>query len=532
MQHSIELPPFLPDQNQLYAYYLSRCGTHRVGRPHRSVLALLEEDAPAHYRRLRREAKERAIEDWTTLEEVENDSEEVRAQRVQVVPLAKKKVFQLADLVHPHEPTHVGTRGMMAVLDLVAQLPLLEELDFSSCASWFVNDAFAHHAQYTGNHVIARMCKVVLDAPSIARVRIVGQPIGTLAAQQIFELCCANRRIVEFQYSTEGVDYRLVAQIEKVLERNRSERVEAPSLLPTSLPPCMLRLPYVDRKTVLEQQILRGLLESDANIAGLLGEEEMAELVMRTRVMTTSEVVTRCAREGLRGDNEHLFVLKTGRLRAFTDLVGFSLERGDYFGERYGEVLFPTCRLAEEERGKVYAVPLAYCAPILATWKQRLTAFYPFIRQVPLFQPLSTWCHARLCTCAVECEFGPGDVALPANDSSSHLYVVREGTFYALAGPEEAIDRTGRFTPYPFHVTDVFGSESVVARKHCSSVPIIAGKENTHYVALRISHSGYRLVADQLSTVLKSLVRPYSIHEDVCAVVLTSQTDDIKVHRV
>eukprot|EP00796_Vickermania_ingenoplastis_P000363 gene363-208_t len=515
MKSDIELADYLADQNQLYAYYLSRCGTYHVHRPNRFVLELLEEDIPAHYKRLKYESKQRQLPDWMALEEIEGDTEEQKERRICMIPLSKRRLFRITGTGTLGEEIHLGARGMMAVLDLVAQLPLVEELDLSNLSSWYIDDAFPFHSVRCGS------CGAFLR-----RIDIRGQPIGTLAANEILELCRANPRINRVLFTREGVDYRLCAQLDKVLQQNDGKEI-GPAALPECVPECITSLPRIDRKTLREQQILRAMLESDDHFTGLLTEDETQQLV-HTRTMSTAEVITRCNGRGLRGDGEHLFVLKSGRIRAFTDLVGFTLQRGDYFGEKYDEVLFSTCLFQEELRGVIYAIPLTYCRKIVDCWEDRLTDFYPLISKSPFFQPLATWCRIRVCTCSVRHTFEPGAIVVPAADFTAAMWVVQDGVFYALAGSEEEIDRTGRFDPYPFYSSEVFGGESLVARKKCSSVNIIAGKERGSYSAICISGSAVRILTDQLGQVLLSLVRPYSTHEDVGAEALKLDADDIK----
>eukprot|EP00796_Vickermania_ingenoplastis_P001032 gene1032-618_t len=78
------------------------------------------------------------------------------------------------------------------------------------------------------------------------------------------------------------------------------------------------------------------------------------------------------------------------------------------------------------------------------------------------------------------------------------------------------------------HSSEVFGVESLVARKKCSSVNIIAEKERGSYSAICISGSAVRILTDQLGQVLLSLLCPYSTHEDVGAEAPKLDADDIK----
>lgn len=532
MISDIEIPNYLPDQNHLYAYYLSRCGAYHVGRPNRYVLDLLEEDIPSRFKRLKYEAKVRGLEDWMDLEEIECEPEEKQLQHIHMIPLAKRKVIRLGTA--NSEQIHVGSRGMMALLDVVSLLPLLEKIDFSNLSSWYISDIFPGQDHFNGNDVVNRLCKVARTCPSLCEIDITGQPIGTLAAHQLLELAQSNQRIVNIDFSRKGVDYRLCNSLEKILTRNRKnyENLESPNI-PSSLPSCLLGIPRIDRKTLREQQILRGMLHSDHNFClDSISEDEIQQIILNTRVMSTAEVVFRCAGRGLRGDGEYLYFIKSGRIRAFIHLDGIVLQRGDYFGEEYKEALFSTCSLKEEQRGIVYALPLASCRPIIEQWEDRLETFFPIISNAPLLQPLTTWCRIRICTSSVLQSFQPGEVVYSVGESDSSARMVRSGVFYALPGTETDMDRTGRTDPYPFFSSDFFGIESLVARKKCASVTVVAGKEKQEYSAIYISGFGLRLIASQLWPVLVSLVRPYSVHEDVGGVSLNTSVEDIKVHYV
>lgn len=532
MISAIEIPEYLPDQNHLYAYYLTRCGVYRVGRPNRYVLELLEEDIPSRFKRLKYEAKLRGLEDWMDLEEIEGESEERQLLHIRMLPLSKRRVFRIGS--NDSENIHLGSRGMMAVLDVIALLPLVEKIDLSNISSWYTSDVFPAQRSFTGNDVIKRLCEVARSSPSLSEIDLTGQPIGTLAAHELLELCQFNKRIVNILFSKEGVDHRLCNQLERILARNRQNYANLNSpIIPSELPLCLVNLPRIDRKTLREQQVLRGMLESDDNFClHSIGEDEIQQIILNTRVMSTAEVVSRCAGRGLRGDGEFLYFIKTGKIRAFINLEGILLQRGDYFGEQYDEVLFSTCSLKEEQRGMVYALPLASCKPIIEQWEDRLESIFPIISKAPLLQPLTIWCHIRICTCCTHQSFQPGELVIPVGETESSVRMVQRGVFYALPGSEADIDRTGRTDPYPFSSSDFFGVESIVARKKCASVAVIAGKEKEDYSALLISGFGLRLIASQLFPVLVSLVRPYSVHEDVGGVSLSTSVDDVKVHYV
>ncbi|PWU83394.1 hypothetical protein C4B63_328g1 [Trypanosoma cruzi] len=68
---------FVPDQNQLHALYIFRCGELRVGKPNEEMLALLAEDDWAYLSRLKDEAHERGVS-IDDLQMIEDDTAELR----------------------------------------------------------------------------------------------------------------------------------------------------------------------------------------------------------------------------------------------------------------------------------------------------------------------------------------------------------------------------------------------------------------------------------------------------------------------
>lgn len=498
----------LPSQNQLYALYVSRCGFHGVGKPNRRVLELLLEDSCSRDERLTKDAAALVVdhEDLGTMDEYTVSPEPV-------VPLARKTSL----VVRPgpgEDSVYVGARGMLPLLDVIATLPLLEELDLSTIGSWFASD-FAQDA-VTGNDVVARLCSVCRLLPSLRLVDITGQPVGSRAASDLVTLLAANRRITALRYTADAVDGRIVDAIRRQLENNGHQKDDDPLLLPESLPPSLLALPVLDRKLVRQQQLLRKLLQEDGCFSGLLSAEEIDQLVLHARTMSTTQVITRSPL-GLRGDGEHLYLLGSGAIRAMVDLEGIVLSRGDYFGDCYdATITFPPCRLQEVERGTVFCLPLEHCEVFMRHWTVRVAEFFPRFQKLALLQPTDLWTRVRVSTCAVLQEYAPGAVVTPAGDHTPELFVVERGYFLGLPGDETAQEITGRRYAFEFYPDDLIGAESVVSLKRCTSVDVIAAKErDVHYSLLRVQGSAVRLLVARLRPVLVSLARSYTVHADM-----------------
>lgn len=525
-QHTAPMVP-LPNQNQLFAYYIARCGYHRVGKPSRAVLHLLREDEASRVIRLSTESADRqvSVKDLKAIDCV--TAPEDLAALFRTKPLARRRAFRLP--TPAGEMLYVGARGMLAILDLVAVLPCLEELDLSNITSWYVDDAFAHQSNSPmGNDVTSRLCDVMASLPALRKVDISTQPIGTLAAHQLFRVIQKCKRIQELRWKRDGVDYKLCDNMQKALARNTACAASLPPVeYPKTVPTCLQDLPILDRKTLREQQILRALLCEDSNFAGVLSEDDLSTLVLNARLMSTQEVVARCGVNGLRGDGANLFVIKSGSILAQMDLAGFTLMRGDYFGDVYDEVVFPACRLVEEVRGIVYSFPLDRCQKVLETWSTRVTTLYHSLRKVPLFQPLDTWTRVRLCSCAQRVEYKSEEVVLAAGEATRGLWIVCEGTFNALSKTDGDQLHTGRYDSYPFTTTDVFGVEPLVSRKGTSSVAIVAGKP-THatYSCAVVKGSILRLLTVRLRAVFVSMTLAYSIHDDLRQTALKAPGND------
>ncbi|PWU93767.1 protein kinase A regulatory subunit [Trypanosoma cruzi] len=248
---------FVPDQNQLHALYIFRCGELRVGKPNEEMLALLAEDDWAYLSRLKDEAHERGVP-IDDLQMIEEDTAEVRQKREAMVPLAMRRVLRLTPVIGSIDAlVHVGARGALAIVDVARELPFLEVLDFSNLTSLFLADPYQCEG-VTGNDVIEAICRMAATHPSLRVIDLAGQPIGTIAAHHFLELLRRNRRIQEVQFDRDAVDCRLVAYIEREMRHNAA-LPRVPPVLPRAPSDSIKRLPVHDRKTVQEQQLLRRL---------------------------------------------------------------------------------------------------------------------------------------------------------------------------------------------------------------------------------------------------------------------------------
>ncbi|CCW68246.1 unnamed protein product [Phytomonas sp. Hart1] len=507
----------LPTQNQLYAFYISRCAHHRVGKPNEQVLELLLEDEFSRLSWQKAEAAEHLIS-LDELHDMEGDSPSTLQNND--TPLAMKTTFRLPNSSLDEGPVHIGARGMLSILDLIQELPLLEEVDLSNVTSWYIADAFTHTREGApcGNAVIKRLCEVIKNLPALRRLDVRTQPIGTLAANDLLHAIQGCQRLVDVFFCRKAVENRLCRTIDEALDKNREASAQLPSpSLPEALPPYLSRILTLDRKTLCEQQQLRWLLTEDDNFTGAVTEEELSEIVLHARLMSTSEVVWRCSNDGLRGDGVHLFVIKDGSLRACTDLEGLKLGRGDYFGDTYEHVIiYPSSRIVETERGIVYAIPLEWCRSLLDVWKKRVFELYSELRSFPIMQVVDTWTRVRLCTCSMLHHYKPGEVVLNVGDFRKAVWIVCSGFFEASAGTIEDKVATGRYEIHRFVKADVFGVEAVVARKGCSSVTVSVGKESkTIYSAVVVCGSAIRIISNSIRSVFVSLARPYSLHDDL-----------------
>lgn len=498
---------FVPDQNQLYALYMFSCGEVGVGKPNKEMLALLAEDDRAWESRLSREARERgvAVDD---LQRIENDTAELQQKREEVVPLAFRRVFRLNPAAEDgglSARVHTGARGAMAILRVVRELPFLEVLDLSNLTSLYLADHYQLDG-VTGNDVMEAICHTAASHPSLRVIDVTGQPIGTLAAHYFLELLRRNRRIQEVQFDRDAIDYRLVACIDKEMQHNATIPREPPVLprVPTDV---VKRLPIIDRKTVREQQLLRRIIEAETGLGDIMSSEEISEAVLYARIMSTTEVVTRSS--GLRGDGEHLFLLKSGVIRAKAVSRGFELKRGDYFGETYTDVLFSQDLLVEAVRGVVYCIPLKHCRPLLDAWTRRVEMYYPLLRYSALLQALDVWTRLRMCCCATLRVFSKDEAVILPGDAFKGLFLVTAGAF-GVVGSTSRAPRTREFT-----VGDVFGEEAFLARRQCSSVTIVAEGPAESSSCLVVSGCGARVLRSHLLPVLMTLAAAYSLHEEL-----------------
>lgn len=72
----------------------------------------------------------------------------------------------------------------------------------------------------------------------------------------------------------------------------------------------------------------------------------MDEFILHSSVISTNAAAAICDKNGLRGDDKHLFILKDGAINVRGQVSSYVLRRGDYFGDRYdNELIYPSGQL-------------------------------------------------------------------------------------------------------------------------------------------------------------------------------------------
>jgi len=121
----------LPNQNQLFSRYMELCGIHRVKKPCTAVLELLEEDQVSRTDRLAKESRALQVPVTALAAELPRVGSDV-------ISLATRTSLCL----HDGRPMHVGVRQLIALLELIRDLPLLERLDLSNLSNCFGNQCW------------------------------------------------------------------------------------------------------------------------------------------------------------------------------------------------------------------------------------------------------------------------------------------------------------------------------------------------------------------------------------------------------
>ncbi|CUG89107.1 Hypothetical protein, putative [Bodo saltans] len=449
--------PRLPTQNELFAYFMLLCGHHRIKKPPRVIAALLDEDETSRSDRLTREANDLRVTPSQVVE-AQQDTQVSVQLRSSVVALSSRTVVPMIEVARAHQlvapsesKVHIGNRGVVVWLMLIAQCPLLEEIDLSVVTSLYAADAY--RTNVSGNHVIDVLCEVVEQHPSVSKIDLRGHPLGTVPGRRILTAIQNNRRIVNVSIDEEGVDRLVVQQLKTELGRNAASAHLLPSpSIPSALSSELESLQWVDRKTSRERQTLRNVL-SEVKAFQSCSDDDIDRLVSHAERISLEQVVKDSA--GLRGDREHLFVLESGSIEVSISNTPFSLARGDYFGYTYHTAMFSAGVIAEKERGYAFRIPLDVCAALVQVWESSVDRYLPLLRESIVLQGAHVWMLMRACHTAtlIEGAASPqhadasaaNDVKVLLQDLLSFtprgkpfvgLFVVVDGQYEVIAAPE------------------------------------------------------------------------------------------------
>lgn len=456
----------LPSQNQLFALFLHLCGRYHVKKPNKAILALLEEDEFSRTVRRHIEARELdlAVEDVPN--EPGEDSEEAKERRATVVPLSAMRTLPFRN----GEALQFGTVGVLILLELLAECPLLEELDLSVFGDLFAVDPYKQCP--SGNEVLRAVCNWAQRQPNLRVLNIQKQQIGTLPATWLLETVKKNPSVKSVLWEEEGVDIVVNKQLHVAVSANvQGKNKSLPPPFPTSLSSSIQQLAEVDRKSGRQRQSLHLLLWEREAAFGSLSMEERELIVMKAKFLTLSECTAMC--RGLRGDEVHLFLIESGEALVQLGTQSVTLRRGDYFGEPLEAVMFSAGTVTATQRGTAFAIPFSVCEKLFHAWERNVELFLDLLRKTVIFQPLPMWVLIRACHEATEVVHTAGSEVIARGDSFNGLHIVSSGIF--------SCERTR------FGKGDFFGEEPLISRHKVATAAISALKTEGQATTVRIA---------------------------------------------
>ena len=385
-----------------------------------------------------------------------------RPENAQCIPLGQRTSLKL-----PCGQVHFGARNLIILFRLLTVCPLLQELDLSELSG--MDDADPYKEAPSCNDVVAELSTLLTQHPSLRCVNLAHQPIATEACKRLVEAARTNKQLRSVVVDDNGVERGVLHELQRVLESNNKQ----PDALPTpnfsSTWEFLNSLPDVDRKSAAELQQLRLVLWEQDCCFGTLSGKELERAVLHAEPISLSQAVQHS--HGLRGDDQHLFVVVSGEIAAAVGVQVVTLQRGDCFGERIESLLFTAGTVEVKQRGAAFRIPLSDCTDLLRTWESRAVQFAPLFRRAPFFQALPMWVVLRSCICSRDVSHAPGEAAVAPHKPFAGLFVVMEGS-YVVPPRNAAMDLPNII----FTVGDLFGEEpAVIPHRSSYSVAVCAG---------------------------------------------------------
>eukprot|EP00758_Cryptobia_borreli_P004080 Tbor_TRINITY_DN416_c0_g1::TRINITY_DN416_c0_g1_i1::g.3218::m.3218 len=455
---------WLPNQNQLYALYLSRCCDLHIRKPNKYIIQLLQEDAYSRKIRIQRDASTRQVPlkvfQEGIYEDVKGDVPDCLTEDNNKLAASFDDYCVDGNLTHYDGSCAVtpfsllksipnfdrvgclGTKGLLAFLSLVEESPLLEEIDFTGIPNFFQTDIYAKHEVLqipSGNDVMRELCRIAMNHPSLRLINFGSQPLGTECGILLLEAMRNNSNLTDISWNSDGIESSVNRELIKMMARNQSGPNRMPPQLPTAHSPRIRLLNFIDRKTSEQRQQLSNLLafafsrrSSSIQTPSMVADREGPQqgpafeflkiqhdnwlydtqnehsLLLHATAMSLHEMVLKVPR-CLRGDGEHLFVICDGVVEVLFSGTGSSrieLGRGDFFGEPLNSTLFGAGTMSVLERGTVFAIPLQLVKNATTRWASNVDQYYcDFMQKVPILQSLPTWTRVRMCEMATSLVF-------------------------------------------------------------------------------------------------------------------------------
>jgi len=375
--------------------YVRQCAEHRVKKPNRDVITQLETA--------------------DSLEEVE-----------------------LVDL----STTYVGWRGLLPVVELVAQCPNVSTLVCGQQNAELSSD----------NTAVGRLMEVVRGHPSLTSVSFAGNPVTAFGAHHLLTVAKENPQMLQIQLDDPLMDTKVLQRITEALEDNLRRASAAESLRRSSKPPSLEEgSPRNRRRTGVSAEVLGSrafsddycplTVPKDETVLATLREcllknplfshlmpgelERFVDVMYRTEWGDGDEIIQ------LGTPGENLYVLTKGEANVVKNgrVVAVKKE-SQIFGEL--ELMYDTLACATVQAvGSVEAWAISrkdYQHVMIGEMTQRRQNHVEFLSRIPITQHLHVDEKLQIADALQSENFADGAVVMRQGDRGDTMYIVVEGT--------------------------------------------------------------------------------------------------------
>ncbi|CCD16625.1 unnamed protein product [Trypanosoma congolense IL3000] len=447
---------------------------------------------------------------------------------------------------------YIGNRGILAVLDVIRQLPSFR---FFNCSNQKLYNTDLSEDSVKGNETVDRIVELYKVHPTANALDISNNPISNYAGRRLLVLVQTNKKICRVELKDTRVDFELRSRITQQCEKNTIALWEAQAepdeecafgegavWIPSHTPADLTAIGGGKnrRQTVRNEGIdpekAKSFVpasfpktdEELALITKLLTHNVLFSFLNSKDLLTVAKAMYRVTfKQGdcimVAGETtcDKLYIIQDGKADIIKEGQKVYLKvEGTAVGELELMYETPTVATVKVCTPELIAWALdrdTYRYLVMGTAIRRRETYIQFLNNVPFLSGLDQYEKLQLADALSTSEFAPGDYVIRYGEEGEWLYIIMEGVV-------EVIGRDSEGKPervWEFRHGDHIGELEFI-NNHTNVADVVA---KTHVLAAKLNRRHFEMCLGPIIDVMKraTLEPKYTYYQNVLKEVMKAK---------